>query len=163
MRTGQKGIDLIKFYEGLHDNDLSTIELEPKMCPAGIWTEGWGNAMRDKNGNFIKGKENKALAYASRTIRTKKQADERLLLALEPRERIIETKVKVPLTQNQFDALVSHLYNTGGSDTLYNLINKKSSPESIKNWLETKYITANGKKLQGLINRRKAESDLFFS
>ncbi|RTZ49407.1 hypothetical protein EJ377_01775 [Chryseobacterium arthrosphaerae] len=40
-------------------------------------------------------------------------------------EKIVNAKVKIPLTQNQFDALVSHTYNTGGSDGLFSLINKK--------------------------------------
>ena len=45
MRTSNKGIDLIKEFEGLHDGDLSIIGLQPKMCPAGIWTQGYGHAI----------------------------------------------------------------------------------------------------------------------
>ena len=40
MKTGIKGIDLIKEFESLHDGDLKQVGLQPKMCPAGIWTEG---------------------------------------------------------------------------------------------------------------------------
>ena len=39
MKTSQKGINLIKYFESLHDGDLTEIGLQPKMCPAGIWTE----------------------------------------------------------------------------------------------------------------------------
>ena len=39
MKTSQIGIDLIKHFEGLHDGDLKKIGLQPKKCPAGIWTE----------------------------------------------------------------------------------------------------------------------------
>ena len=78
-------------------------------------------------------------------------------------EKIVNSKVKIPLTQNQYDALVSHTYNTGGSDTLFSLVNKKASDEAIRKWFTERYITADGKVLKGLIRRRKAESDLFFS
>ena len=70
--------------------------------------------------------------------------------------------LKVPLKQNQFDALVSHTYNTGGSDTLFKLINQNAPADQIKKWFTTKYITGGGKRLQGLVNRRNAEANLYF-
>lgn len=45
MKTSENGIILIKHYESLHDGDLSRIGLQPKMCPAGYWTEGYGHAI----------------------------------------------------------------------------------------------------------------------
>ena len=54
MKTNNEGIKLIKDFESLHDGDLTLIGLQPKMDPIGIWTEGYGRAMRDKKGNFIK-------------------------------------------------------------------------------------------------------------
>ena len=57
---------------------------------------------------------------------------------------------------------MSYTYNTGGSDTLFKLINQKAFKEQIQKWFETKYITANGVKLAGLVRRRKEESNLFF-
>ena len=163
MKTGAKGIKLIKEFESLHDGDLSIIGLQPKMCPAGIWTEGYGRAMRDKKGNFIRGAENKALAYASITIKTEAEAEAALQEDLRAREMIVLQKIKIKLNQNQFDALVSYVYNTGGSSTLYNLINTNAPKIVIKDWFKTKYITANGVKQNGLVRRRKAESDLYFS
>ena len=163
MRTGINGIKLIKSFESLHDGDLTMIGLQPKMDPIGIWTEGYGRAMRDNHGNFIKGKENKALAYSRITIDNESEAHQALIQDLSSREHTVMQNIKIPLTQNQFDALVSYVYNTGGSNTLYNLINKKADPVIIRRWFETKYITADGKKLPGLIRRRKAEADLFFT
>jgi lysozyme len=162
MKTGKNGIELIKAFESLHDGDLKVIGLQPKMCPARIWTEGYGRAMRH-NGVFLKGEENKQVAYAKSKIKTKEQAEIALLEDLKIYERIVMGKIKVPLTQNQFDALVSHTYNTGGSNTLFKLINEKQSDSVIRNWFETKYITGGGVKLNGLIRRRKAESTLFFT
>lgn len=162
MKTGKSGLELIKEFESLHDGDLSTIGLQPKMDPIGIWTEGYGRAMRDINGNFIKGAAKKELAYARITIHNAVEAERALLQDLVMFERIVTTKIKKELNQNQFDALVSYVYNTGGSSTLYTLINNNASKEAIYNWFTTKYISADGVKLPGLVRRRKAEATLYF-
>ena len=156
MKTSQIGIDLIKYFEGLHDGDLKIIGLQPKKCPAGIWTEGYGHAMRDSSGNFLKGK-----TMPNHTI-TELQAIVLLANDLEVFELIVTRKIKIDLKQNQFDALVSYSYNTGGSDTLFKLINQKAPKEQIEKWFKTKYITSNGVVKNGLIERRKAESKLYF-
>jgi lysozyme len=162
MKTNNEGVKLIKEFESLHDGDLTLIGLQPKMDPIGIWTEGYGRAMRDKKGNFIKGAANKKLAYDNITIKTVAEALIALTQDLSPREEIVSQNIKIPLTTNQFSALVSYVYNTGGSSTLYRLINNKASDKEIRTWFETKYITADGKTLPGLIRRRKAEADLYF-
>ena len=162
METAKKGIELIKHFEGLHDGDLKLIGLQPKLCPANIWTEGYGRAMRDATGKFIKGKENKAIAYSRITIHTEKEAENALKEDLKVFEKIVTKRLRRIITQNQFDALVSHTYNTGGSDTLFKLVNERASGEKIRYWFENKYITAGGVKLNGLIKRRKAEADLYF-
>jgi len=160
MKTSQIGVDLIKHFESLHDGDLHEIGLQPKMCPAGIWTEGYGRAMRDKNGNFIKGKENKKLAYANITIRTEEDAEKALAEDLPPYERLVILNAKRQLSQNEFDALVSHRYNTGGSKTLADMVNSRNV--LLKDWWVSHYITGGGKVLNGLIARRKAEAKIYF-
>lgn len=160
MKTSQIGVSLIKHFEGLHDGNLKEIGLQPKMCPAGIWTEGYGRAMRDDNGNFIKGIKNKELAYSRITIHTEEQAEKALAEDLPPYERQVILKAKRPLKQNEFDALVSHRYNTGGSSTLTEMSNNQNP--LLKTWWVSHYITGGGKKLKGLIERRKAEAKLYF-
>jgi lysozyme len=162
MKSSVNCINLIKEFESLHDGDLSVIGLQPKMCPSGIWTEGYGRAMRNKNGVFLKGTKDKKEAYANITIDNKQEAEKALVEDLGAFERIVSSKVRIPLNQNQFDALVSYTYNTGGSDTLFKLINQKAPEAQIKKWFETKYITGGGRTLPGLIRRRKAESTLYF-
>ncbi|MPS66833.1 lysozyme [Chryseobacterium sp.] len=163
MKTSEKGFDLIKKFESLHDGDLKKIGLQPKMDPRGIWTEGWGRAMRDSKGNFLKGEKNKDIAEKSATIHTLDDANKALSHDVGIFELIVTRKLKVSVNQNQFDALVSHTYNTGGSSTLFDLINKKASKNEIYKWFTERYITSEGVVLNGLIRRRKAEADLFFS
>ena len=162
MITGKNGINLIKDFESLHDGDLKLIGLQPKMDPIGIWTEGYGRAMRDKKGNFIRGLENRSLAYANITINNEVEASTALLEDLKVYEAIVGQKIRIELSQNQFDALISYTYNTGGSDNLYKLINTRASNKDIRDWFETHYVTGSGKRLPGLVRRRKAEADLYF-
>ena len=157
----KESIDLIKHFESLHDGDTKTAGLQPKQDPIGIWTEGYGRAMR-VNGKFLKGIENKELAYKIATIKTEKEAEEALIQDLRVYEDIVDKKLKVGVNCNQYGALVSHTYNTGGSATLFDLINSNASKDKIYNWFTTKYITAGGVKLNGLVRRRKAEADLYF-
>lgn len=163
MAVTSKTIELIKYFEGLHDGDLKRIGLQPKMCPSGIWTEGYGRAMRDASGKFIKGEANKALAYARITIRTIAEAHAALLQDIKIFERIVDSKLRVKLSNNKRSALVSHTYNTGGSDGLFALVNRNAPDSEIRAWFENKYVTGGGVRLPGLVKRRKAEADLYFS
>jgi lysozyme len=163
MKTGRDGVNIIKRFESLHDGDLTLIGLQPKMCPRGIWTAGYGRALRGRDGKFLVGKKDKEEAYKVNTIDNEAEANAALMEDLRVFERIVMSKIKVPLAQKQFDALVSHTYNTGGSDTLFKLINRRAPEDQIRRWFETKYVTSGGVRLRGLVNRRKAESDLFFS
>jgi len=100
MKTGQQGIDLIKEFESLHDGDLKKIGLQPKMDPVGIWTEGYGRAMRDDKGNFLKGAANKSIAEKRATISTEKEAEMALRQDLTVYERIVSSKLKITVNQN---------------------------------------------------------------
>jgi lysozyme len=143
MKTSEMGIAFIKQFEGL--------SLQSYICSGGKWTIGWGtteiNGMKIKYGDII----------------TIEQAETFLKNDLKKFENLVNTLVKVEINQNQFDALVSHTYNTGGSETLFNLINSKQDKQKIKNWFEKTYITAQGKLLRGLIIRRSKEAELYFS
>jgi lysozyme len=155
MKTTQIGIDLIKHFESLHDGDLSVIGLQPKKCPAGIWTEGYGRAMRDSKGNFLKSDK-----MPKATILNILDAEKALKEDLQVFETIVIRKITRPLKENEFDALVSFTYNTGGSNTLFSMVN--SNNPLLKAWWTTHYITSKGVKLNGLIARRKAEAKLYF-
>lgn len=153
---------LIKMFEGLHDGDKDKPLLQPQMCPSGIWTVGWGYALvNKKTGKWLKGASDMQLVveqYPELLNIDAKKADELFVSVLEKYERIVNSKIKIRLKQHEFDALVSHTYNTGGSDTLFKLVNARSDVES---WWTTKYITSDGKVLQGLVRRRKTEYNYF--
>lgn len=152
-------VKLISHYESLHDGDLHTVGLQPKMDPVGIWTEGWGHAIRDEHGKFVKGEANKVLAYKLSKVKTEEDADAMLVKDLSPVMLTIERKIKIDLTENQIAALASFIYNTGGSDTLFKLINMKS--KDLYKWWTLHYISSGGKTLKGLVYRRKSEALLF--
>ena len=62
MKTSSNGIAMIAMFEQYHDGDLSMIGLQPKMCPAGIWTVGLGHALINKETDKkIKGQQDYAL------------------------------------------------------------------------------------------------------
>lgn len=164
MKTSKLGIELIKHFEGLHDGDLSKIGLQPKMCPAGVWTVGYGYALVNKlTGKFLKYQEDYHLIakqYPDFMDMTEIQAENLLASALLKYEGIVTKWLTLNVNQNMFDALVSHTYNTGGSDTLFRLVNTGKIQEAAK-WIEERYVTSGGKKLAGLVKRRKEESILF--
>ena len=142
MKTSEEGKDLIKLFEGCR--------LKAYRCSADVPTIGFGNTFY----------EDGAKVQMGDTI-TLERAKELFELLLPKYERIVNRRLKIEVSQNKFDALVSHTYNTGGSTTLFRLVNNKASDEDIKSWFTTKYITANGKLLKGLQNRRLKEWELY--
>lgn len=145
MVTGTKGLELIKLWEGLR--------LKAYLCTAGYWTIGYGSIKYSNTNTPVKKGD----------IITKEQAEAELKVDLQSFEKIMDAAITIDLTQNQFDALVSFWFNTGGSNTLAKLINSKADKKDIYRWWTTHYITSNGKPTPGLVSRRKAEADLFFS
>ena len=144
MKTSEKGLDLIKKSEG-----FSAKSYPDPGTKAAPYTAGWGST-RHIDGTPIK---------LGETFTTE-QAEAMLQHDLTKFEAIVEKKVTIQLNQNQFDALVCHTYNTGGSDTLFTLVNEG---KDVKVWWTTKYITGGGKELKGLITRRAAEYALFIT
>jgi len=166
MKTSKEGINLIIHFEGLHDGDLSEIGLQPKECPAGIWTIGYGHALKGLDGKWLKGlKGFQTLQeiYPDYLTLTKGEAVNILINDLNRFEALVEDHIKIPLQQYEFDALVSHAYNTGGSENLFKLVNngEHRNEKILKEWWTRTYITVNRKPSRGLIRRRIVEYNLF--
>lgn len=157
-------IDLVKSFEGIHDGDLAVIGLQPKMCPAGIWTVGYGRALRSKTTNaFLKGASGKAEALAKYPALTVAQAETMLAFDLNDFSAKVQGLIKVKVNDNQFGALVSFAYNVGtgnlASSTLLKKLNAGDYAGASVEFL--KWDKAGGKILKGLTLRRTAEMTLF--
>ena len=157
-------IDLVKSFEGIHDGDLTVIGLQPKMCPAGIWTVGYGRALRSKTTNaFLKGASGKAEALAKYPALTVAQAEAMLAFDLNDFSAKVQGLIKVKVNVNQYGALVSFAYNVGtgnlASSTLLKKLNAGDYAGASVEFL--KWDKAGGKILKGLTLRRTAEMTLF--
>ena len=148
----EEGIELIKRFEGLHRVGKDG-KVRAYRCPANKWTCGWGSTK----------------GVRSNTIWTTAEAEERLRLDVAEHESIVKQHVSVPLTQGQYDAIVSFVYNLGGgnfrSSTLLKKLNKglyDDVPEQLMRWNKARVegkLTA----LKGLTRRRAAEAAIFSS
>ena len=140
MEPSQNCLDLIKRFEGC--------ELEAYLCPAGIWTIGVGHT----------GPEVKQGMKISQSI-----ADALLLKDLTHAADAVERAVKVELTQGQFDALVSFVFNVGrAAFESSTLLKKINGGDFLGAALEfPKWCHGGGKILDGLVKRRTAEQALF--
>ena len=167
-RNLQPAIDLIKAFEGLKDGDPTTVRLDPYLCPAGYWTVGWGHVVLDPKGEQLRGPKNKQRArevYPHGIC-----LNEAAILLSDDVRRFaagVYRAVKVPLTDNQFCALVSFSFNVGfgafSESTLLKLINKGELEKVPAQFLRWNKITVDGVKKEsaGLSRRRKAEVSLW--
>lgn len=165
------GVDLIKHFEGLHDGDLKAIGLQPKACPVGIWTVGYGRALTDpKTGKFLKGAADKAKAFAMYPSLTEAQAEQMLREDLARFEGMVATHTK-GLNDHEFAACVSLCYNIGPSNfaissVVRHLRHKRKSEAADAFLLWNKGNIDGDKELEvlpGLTARRKAERELFLT
>ena len=147
-KTGKAGIEMIKSFEGFRG--------APYKCPAGIPTIGYGATF------YTNGKK---VTMSDATI-TEQQATELLASMLISFEKYVDSYCVDTITQNQFDALVSFAYNLGPanlkSSTLLKKVNANPQDETIRVEF-MKWVKAGGKTLQGLVRRRTAEADLYYT
>lgn len=147
MRTSQKGIDLIKQFEGLR--------LKGYLDTANIPTIGYGTTIYP-SGEKVKLSD----------VITKDKAEEYLKNDVIKFENYVKRWVVSTVNQNQFDALVSFTYNLGPTNlqksTLLKKVNKDPNDPDIK-FEFLKWVNSGGKFTQGLKNRREKEAELYFT
>lgn len=142
-RITQEGLDLIKRFEGFSPTIY--------ICPAGYPTIGYGHVVLDEEKDrFANGIDQE---LGEELLRRDAQVAERAILRL----------ITVPLTDGQFDALVSFTFNLGSGalqrSTLRRKVNREEHsevPAQLMRW-----IWAGGRKLKGLQRRRSAEAELY--
>jgi len=141
MQISNAGLDLIKQFEGLRTTAY--------RCSAGILTIGYGHTHGVKTGDVI----------------TPQQADEYLREDVQIAELNVNTNIKTPLTQNQFDALVSFVFNVGAGNFVKSTLLKKLNAGDYSGAADEllKWVNAGGKPLEGLRKRRTAERERFLA
>ncbi len=139
MKTSNQGKNLIKEAEGLR--------LDAYRCPAGVPTIGWGHTKGVKMGQRI----------------TLAMAEDLLVEDLSPIERLLNG-LKINFRQEQFDALVSWIFNLGAGNfkgsTMYKRILEDAKDEEVTDQL-VKWTYSGKQQLPGLMKRRVAEANLF--
>lgn len=138
-RTNKAGIDLIKSFEGL--------KLTAYLCPGHVWSIGYGHTRTVRPGMTI----------------TPGEAEQLLLGDLDIVQKAIQRRVSVPLTDNEFAALVSFVFNVGvpafENSSLLKLLNRgwyDQVPAQLMRWNRAK-----GELMGGLARRRAAEAALW--
>ncbi|MFV5363688.1 lysozyme [Acinetobacter oleivorans] len=146
MSLSVEGVNQICNFEGL--------KLSAYDDGTGVWTIGYGTT-RYPNGKRVSEEDRCSLEQA----KTYMQHDLKIF------ERAVNSSVKVPLKQNQFDTLVSLTYNIGVGAFKHSTLLKKLNSGDYKeaaNQFDV-WVNAGGKRLQGLVNRRAMEKKLFLS
>lgn len=135
----ERGLQLLRDFEGLR--------LTAYKCPAGFWTIGYGHTLSARAGQKI----------------TRTEAELLLAQDLQRFEQGVDRLITVPLTSNQFSALVCFAYNVGvgalEDSTLRQLLNRawySQVPIQLCRWNKI-----NGKATPGLTRRRMAEAALW--
>lgn len=145
MKTSDMGLSLIKSFEGF--------SAKPYLCPAGVPTIGYGATYYP---------DGRRVTMQDRPV-TVAQATDMLRSMLASYEAGVSRYVLVPVTQGQFDALVSFAYNVGLSafkdSTLLRLVNARDYAGAAAQF--ARWNKAGGKVLPGLTRRREAERKLF--
>jgi GH24 family phage-related lysozyme (muramidase) len=144
MHTSPTGVSQLETSED--------VRLKAYKCPAGIWTIGAGHTSAAGEPRVHPG-----------MIITLEEAHAILREDLTKTEAAVSKHVKVPLSQNQFDALVLFVYNIGGTafakSTLLKVLNKgkyEAVPAQLLRWTRS-----DGRVLPGLVKRRHMEADLW--
>ena len=154
MKLGTDGLNFIKKFEAfvpfLYDD----------FAPKNVWKGGPVKGALTIGYGHTKAAAGSTSMAVGATL-TEPQAAALLLADLAPLVANVNSVVTTPLTQHQFDALVSFKFNTGrlaGTGLLTKVNDRQFAdvPGEFKKWVKSK-----GKVLQGLKNRRQGEIDLF--
>ena len=142
MKASSAAIELIKRYESL--------SLVPYLCPAGKLTIGWGHVIRSGE-TFEKV--------------TKAEAEKILKKDVAIAETAVNELVRVDLHQEHFDALVSFVFNAGARNFKNStMLRKLNAGDYLGAGREfQKWVYSNHRKLNGLVERRSEEEEMFLS
>jgi lysozyme len=161
MKVSEEGLKLLKHHEGFRK--------KPYQCAAGIWTIGYGHAMYAEQLKIPATPEGMAARKAfplkpeDNRIWSKEEIDALLVKDVVRFERAVDRYIRVSLRQNEFDALISAVYNLGPGWLQRSPVRQKINRGDKEGAMEQllKYNKGGGKVLKGLDKRRKDEAALF--
>ena len=141
----ERGIEIVKSFEG--------ISLEPYLCPANVWTVGYGATVGSDGGPIDPDME----------PISEDEAEALLLRDLESSEGWVSRLIKTALTENQFSALVSFTFNLGAGSLQRSTLRMKLNRSEYQSAADEfpKWRMAGGRVLAGLVRRRASERKLF--
>ena len=158
MNVSPKTIEMIKHHEG--------VRFKPYQCPAKLWTIGVGHVLYPNQGKMpIDQRGGYALHPEDNRPFSKDEVNAILRADLARFEKGVATYCPVPLTQGQFDALVSFSFNVGLGTLQRSTMRQKVLRGNMAGAAEEllKYCMAGGKVLRGLQNRRIDERAVFLT
>ena len=158
MQISEKALVCIRHHEG--------VRFKPYQCPAKLWTIGVGHVLYPNQGKMpIDQRSAYALHPEDNRAFSKDEVNAILRADLARFEKGVATYCPVPLTQGQFDALVSFSFNVGLGTLQRSTMRQKVLRNDMEGAAEEllKYCMAGGKVLKGLQKRRIDERALFLS
>ena len=158
MNVSPRAIEVIRHHEGVRNR--------PYRCPAKLWTIGVGHVIYPDQGRLpLDKRDGVQLREEDNRAFSSEEIDAILRHDLERFERGVERFCPVPLTQGQFDALVSFSFNVGLGTLQRSTLRQKVLRGDMEGAAEEflKYCMAGGKVLRGLETRRKDERAIFLS
>lgn len=144
MQISNKGRDFIKRFEALR------LAAYPDPATGGKpWTIGWGHTKGVKPGDRI----------------TQEQAEQFFSDDLAVFELTVNSAIKLSMTQNQFDTMVSLAFNIGGPAFAQSTLVKKFNAGDVQGTADQfpRWKFSDGKVMPGLVKRRAAEREMFIS
>ena len=143
----ERGIEMVKSFEG--------ISTKPYLCPANVWTVGYGATVSRTGGPIDPDME-----PISET-----EAEALLIRDLESSEGWVSRLIKTALTENQYSALVSFTFNVGAGALQRSTLRMKLNSEEFQGAADefSKWRIAVGRIFAGLVRLRAAERTLFLA
>ncbi|WP_428431686.1 lysozyme [Photobacterium chitinilyticum] len=138
LETSDVGLKLIMDYEGC--------QLNTYQCSANVWTNGFGHTVGVNPDSVV----------------THEEVVDNLVNDVKSAEAVIDKLVAVPLEQYQFDAFVSFVFNVGAGNFKQSTLLRKLNTQDYTGACNelTRWVYADGKRLNGLVRRRNAEKEV---
>lgn len=142
LMVNEAGLNLIKAFEGFAET--------PYLDAAGLPTIGYGHLIKPEE-RF--------------DVVSRAEAENMLQIDIQVAAKAVGRLINVPLTENQFAALVSFTFNLGSAalqrSTLRQCVNREEHEDAAQEFM--RWVWVGGRKLKGLIFRRRAEVELYLT